>query len=67
MPKALCIASMVFSILVLVLCLSDLILGLAGMDSIAPFKYFSMVADIIFVVVAGGWAYLSWVTYREQV
>ena len=67
MPKALCIASMVFSLLVLVLFLSDLILGLVGMSSLAPFKSFFLFMDLIFVVAAGGWAFLSWKTYREQV
>ena len=67
MPKALCIASMVFSVLVLVLFLSDLIFGLMGMTSVAPFKFFSLFMDVIFSVAAGGWAFLSWKTYREQV
>ena len=67
MPKALCIASMVFSVLVLVLFLSDLMLGLAGMKSIAPFKSFYLWMDVVFALAAGGWAYLSWKTYREQV
>ena len=67
MPKALCIASMVFSVLVLILFLSDLLLGLAGMDTIAPFKFANLLIDIIFSLAAGGWAYLSWTTYKEQV
>lgn len=66
MPKALCIASMVFSILVFVLFLSDLTLGLLGMQALAPFKYFSMFSDIILMLTSAGWAYLSWVTYRNQ-
>jgi len=67
MPKALCIASMVFSVLVLVLFLSDLVFGISGMISLAPFKSFSLFIDVVFTIAAGGWAFLSWKIYREQV
>jgi hypothetical protein len=66
MPKALCIASMAISVLVLILFFSDLILGFTGMKSVAPFKSFSMLMDIVFILASAGWAALSWFTFREQ-
>ena len=48
MPKALCIIAMAISILVLILFVSDLLLGVAGLKAIAPFKGASIVIDLIF-------------------
>ena len=67
MPKALCIAAMVISILVFILFLSDLLLGFASMDNLAPFKGANPVIDIVFVVCAAVLGYLSWSTFREQI
>ena len=67
MPKGLCITALTISVIVLVLFSSDLILGLAGMENLAPFKYSNMVMDIIFVVCSGALAIMSWFTFREQV
>ena len=53
--------------IVLALFLADLILGMAGMVEIAPFKYASMVMDIVFVVCALVLGTLSFFTLREQV
>lgn len=65
MPKALCLIGLVFSILVALIFLADIVLGLAGSDS-APLRLTSLVMDILFVLAACGVAYVSWTTYREQ-
>ena len=69
MPKALCLGSMVISVLVLILFLLDLIFGLMGegMISMAPFKFCRPWLDVTFLVISGMWTYLSWVTFKEQV
>lgn len=65
MPKALCLISLVASILVLVLFLADAIMGMAGMAS-APLGSASLLMDLCFAAFAGIMAYLSFRTYREQ-
>ena len=67
MPKALCIAAMAISILVLILFLSDLLFGFVGPKSIAPFKGESWVIDIVFSICAAVIGFLSYQTLREQV
>ena len=62
MPKALCMAGMVISILILILFVLDLSLP----ANIAPFKRANMVMDVGFILCAGGLGYLSWATFREQ-
>ncbi|WP_404310126.1 hypothetical protein [Neorhodopirellula lusitana] len=66
MPKALCLLSLVASILLLVLFGSDLVMGFAGMQDAAPMGATSLFMDIAFLVFAGGLAYMSYTTYREQ-
>ena len=70
MPKILCISAMVISILVLVLFISDLGLGLIGMD-LAPFKGLEgsmrYVMDGVFAVGGGILGWMSWSTFRERV
>jgi len=53
---------MVIAILILVLFLLDLAVPAAW----APFKKASWMMDVGFMLCAGGLAYLSWATYREQ-
>ena len=67
MQKGLCIAALTISVIVFVLFLADLILGLAGMNEIAPFKYADMTIDIVFSVCSLALALMSWFTFREQV
>lgn len=66
MPKALCLTGLVIAILVFLIFLSDLLFGMLGMLSLTPFKLSSVLMDIIFLICAGGLAFLSWSTYREQ-
>lgn len=66
MPKALCLLSLVASILVLVLFGSELLLGLAGMGGTAILGATSLLMNIAFVIFSGLLAYLSYTTYREQ-
>jgi hypothetical protein len=66
MPKALCLASLVASLLVVAIFLIDALMGLFGMSSGAPLRYASPGMDITFVVCGSLLAYLSWSTYREQ-
>jgi hypothetical protein len=65
--KALCIAALAIAVIVFALFLADLILGLAGMFDIAPFKYANATIDVVFVVCSLMLASLSWFTFKEQV
>ena len=67
MQKGLCIAALTISVIVFVLFLADLILGLAGMNDIAPFKYADLTIDIVFSVCSLALALMSWFTFKEQV
>ena len=66
MPKALCLLSLVASILLLVLFGSETVLGLAGMADTAVLGSTSMLMNIAFVIFAALLAFLSFTTYREQ-
>lgn len=66
MPKALCLLSLVASILVLVLFGSELVLGLAGMQDTAILGATSGLMNFAFVIFGALLAYLSFSTYREQ-
>ncbi len=66
MPKALCLLSLVASILLLVLFGADLIMGVAGMQDAAPMQGTSILMDLTFLIFAGGLGYMSYSTYREQ-
>jgi hypothetical protein len=63
MPKALCMAGMAVSILIVILFLFDLV----APASIAPFRNASRMLDAVLLVCASILAYLSWATFREQV
>ena len=65
MPKALCLIGLVFSALVALIFLVDIVLGLMGSAS-APLRMNSLMMDILFILAASGLAYASWTTYREQ-
>jgi len=65
--KGLCIAALSIAAIVLVLLLADIIFGLAGLPQLAPFKYASLVLDIVFIVCAALLGFLSWQTLKEQV
>ena len=67
MQKALCIAALAIAVIVFALFLADLILGLAGMIEIAPFKFANLTIDVVFVVCSLMLAVLSWFTFKEQV
>ena len=67
MQKGLCIAALTISVIVFALFLADLILGLAGMNEVAPFKYANLTIDIVFSVCALALALMSWFTLKEQV
>ena len=66
MPKALCLLSLVASILVIVLFIADMAMGFLGKEQIAPMRYASPMMDITFIILGGIMCYLSWSTYREQ-
>ncbi len=67
MQKGLCIAALTIAVIVFALFLADLVLGMAGMNQIAPFKYANMIIDIVFVICSLVLAVMSWFTLREQV
>lgn len=66
MPKALCLIGLVLASLVFLIFLLDLVLGLSGLLTMAPLRAASPLMDVIFMIAAGGLAYVSWTTYREQ-
>ena len=66
MPKALCLIGLVLAILVFLIFFLDLVLGMSGAVRMAPLKYASVMNDIIFMIAAGGLAWISWATFREQ-
>lgn len=65
MPKALCIAALAISFIVLIFFLSDLVFSF-GMIQLAPFKGASRLLDIVFSLCAAGLGYMAWKTYKEQ-
>ena len=67
MPKALCLTALVISILVFLLFFSDLLLAQVGMENLAPFRGAHFWIDVVFTVCAALIAWLSLVTFREQV
>lgn len=67
MQKGLCIAALSIAVIVLVLFLADLLLGLAGQFRLAPFRYASLLMDIVFVIISGILAWMSWITFKQQV
>ena len=66
MPKALCLLSLVASILIVVLFLADLGMGMLGWIEIAPLRMASTMMDITFIILGSVMIYLSWSTFREQ-
>ncbi len=66
MPKALCLIGLVIASLVFLIFLLDLVLGLSGLTNMAPFRSASVMMDIIFMLAAGGIAYVAWLAFREQ-
>ncbi len=65
MPKALCLTGLVIAILVFLIFLSDLLFGMIGMVSLAPFKMTNMMMDIMFLLCAAGLGYVSWISFKE--
>jgi hypothetical protein len=65
MPKALCLTGLVIAILVFLIFLSDLLLGMVGMTSLAPFKMSNLMMDIIFILCSLGLAWVSWSSFKE--
>ncbi|MCO8124853.1 hypothetical protein NHH03_24155 [Stieleria sp. TO1_6] len=66
MPKALCLFSLVASILVVCLFVLDAIALLFGLSNFAILGAASLMMDITFAILGGILVYLSWSTYREQ-
>jgi hypothetical protein len=66
MPKALCLISLVASILVVVLFLADMALGLLGMQDLVPLRSANTLMDVVFIVAGAALIFMSWTTYREQ-
>lgn len=65
MPKALCLIGLVFSALVFLIFLLDLVLGMMG-STLAPLMLSSWLMDILFLIASSALAYASWSAYREQ-
>lgn len=66
MPKALCLISLVASILVVVLFFADLVMGLIGMQDLAPLRSASTLMDAVFILAGAVLIFMSWKTYRQQ-
>lgn len=68
MQKGLCIIALSIAVVIFLLFVADLVMGFTGQASMAPFKYApGMIIDIVFVVVSGILAIMSWSTFRKQV
>ena len=65
--KGLCYVALTISVIVLIFFFLDLVLGLAGMEQTAPFKFASLITDIVFIVSSLILGMLSFLTLREQV
>jgi hypothetical protein len=66
MPKALCLTSLVVSILVVVFFLEDALMRLVGMNGLAIFGGANLLMDLAYTLIGAGMIYMSWTTYREQ-
>ncbi|MEO1616509.1 MAG: hypothetical protein AAFV88_11705 [Planctomycetota bacterium] len=66
MPKALCLFSLVASILIVSLFVFDAIALLFGLRSFAILGAASLLMDLTFASLGGILIFLSWTTYREQ-
>ena len=66
MPKALCLTSLVVSILVVVLFLEDALMRLIGMNGLAIFGGANLLMDLVYTLIGAGMIYMSWTTFREQ-
>jgi len=66
MPKALCLISLVASILIVVLFLEDALTSMLGMTGLAVFGGANLMMDVVFAALGGILIYMSWTTYREQ-
>jgi len=65
--RGLCFIALAVAGVLLVLFLADLVLGFSGQKDLAPFKHFSMLADVVFAVCSGAIAVMSFLTLKEQV
>jgi hypothetical protein len=66
MPKAICLISLVASILVVVLFFADMAMGFLGMEDMAPLRSADKLMDLVFVIAGAALISMSWMTYREQ-
>ncbi len=65
MPKILCLTGLVVSGLIALIFLMDLVFGLLGMSSFAPFKLTSPLLDAVLLVSSVVLGILSWTSFRE--
>lgn len=65
MPKALSLISLVLAVVIVVLFLTDAVMGLLGMEQSAPLRGASLLMDLTFVIAGGVLIFMSWVTFRE--
>ena len=65
MPKALCISELSIAAVLFVLFAWDLVSFFS--PAWAPFKGASKMLDVVFILCSAGLAYISWVTWKEQV
>jgi hypothetical protein len=63
--KALCITGMGIAGVVIALFLLDLLMGLVGLRVFAPFQLAALPMNLVFVLLAGGLAFLSWTVWKE--
>jgi hypothetical protein len=65
MPKALSLISLVLAVVIVVLFLTDAVMGFVGMEQSAPLRGASLLMDITFVIAGGILIFMSWATWRE--
>lgn len=65
MPKALSLISLVIAVVIVVLFLTDAVMGMAGMSTSAPLGSASLMMDLAFVTAGALLIFMSWATWRE--
>jgi hypothetical protein len=63
MPKVLSLAGLTIAALLFLIFLLDLILGFV-MKDYAPFKGYSLLLDVTFLLCSGGLAFMAWQTFK---
>ncbi len=65
MPKALSLTSLVLAVIIVVVFLADAVMGMTGMEDVAPLRSASLLMDFLFIIAGVVLILMSWNTFRE--